>query len=122
VVDLPADAPALGAERVTPYRSITVPLKPGDAFLSIASAAQGALARGKAVVGEMVNAEARDVARRVAAAVPGDDPATGDVFENTVLLLKCIDQPAADAGEGRAAGGAGMGLGLQNLGGSPLTA
>jgi hypothetical protein len=120
VVDLPAEAPALGAERTTPYRSFTVPVMPGDSFVAIASAGQGALARGKAVVGEMVNAEARDVVKRVAASAPTDDPITGEVFENTVLLLKCIDQPAADAGEGRAAGG--IGLGLQNLGGSPLSA
>lgn len=121
VVDLPAEAPALGAERQTPYRSFTVPVMPGDSFLSMARAAQGALARGKAVVGEMVNAEARDVVRRVATAVPADDPITGDVFENTILLLKCIDQPAAEAGDVRPGAAPGLGLGA-GLGGSPLTA
>ncbi|MSR35658.1 MAG: hypothetical protein EXR95_03290 [Gemmatimonadetes bacterium] len=62
------------------------------------------------------------MARRIAAAVPAADPITGDVFENTILLVKCIDQPSAETGEGRAAGSMGMSSGLQNLSGSLLSA
>ena len=68
--------------------SFTVPVMPGDSFLAITSAGQGALARGKAVVGEMVNAEARDVVKCGGASARAGDPVTGEVVENTVLLLK----------------------------------
>jgi phosphoserine phosphatase RsbU/P len=114
VVDLPADAPALGLERGLPYRSIKVPLMPGDSFLSMARAAGGSLAKGKATVGENVGGEARDIVKKIAAALPGEDPITGDVFENTVLLLKCVDQAAAEASDGPSNGtilSAGPGLG-----------
>ena len=119
VVDLPADAPPLGIEPALPYRSIKVPLMPGDAFLSLARASSGALANAKSVVADMVTGEAREVVKRISASLPIEDPITGDVFENTVLLLKCIDQPLAE--DGHAAGNGVMGLnpGTQSLGGGP---
>ena len=110
VVDLPAEAPALGVDKGVAYRAITIPVMPGDAFLAMARTAQGALARGKAIAGEMVSADARDVVRAVAAAIPTDDPITGEVFENTILLVKCADHPAMETGEERPAGAGSIGL------------
>ena len=95
VVDLPADAPSLGLERGRAYRSIKVPLMPGDAFLSMARVSKGALASAKSAAAEMAGDEARDVFKRITASLPTDDPITGEVFENTVVLLKCVEQPVA---------------------------
>lgn len=109
VVDLPADAPALGVASGTSFRSITVPVMPGDAFLALARFAGGGMAKAKAVVAEMVDAESRDVVKKVSATLMSDDPITGDVFENTVLVLKSFEHAAADAGDGRAVGNGSMG-------------
>lgn len=102
MVDLPADALPLGIERGVQYRIIKVPLMPGDAFLSLARVSNGAMAGAKSVVAEMVASDAREVVKAITASLPTNDPITGDVFENTVLLLKCVDQPAAS--DGRSAG------------------
>jgi sigma-B regulation protein RsbU (phosphoserine phosphatase) len=110
VVDLPTEAGALGVQRGASYRSITIPVMPGDSFLALALAAPGSLARAKGIVAEMAGAEARDVVRGVAAALPPDDPITGEVFENTILLVKCVE-PADEPDDGRAVGSASVGAG-----------
>jgi CRP-like cAMP-binding protein len=124
VVDLPAEASALGGDRGSAYRSIAIPVMPGDSFLSMARAAKGALALGKTVTADMVDAEAPDVVRGVAAAIPGADPITGEVFENTILLVKFVDQAATEVNDGGAVGNdaIGFGSGLQNAGIPPLNA
>lgn len=53
----------------------------GEASLE---AAADALARGKALAGEMVGDDAREVVSRISTSLPLDDPITGEVFENTV--------------------------------------
>ena len=52
----------------------------------------------------MVGDDAREVVNRISTSLPLDNPITGEVFENTVLLLKCVDQPIAGASNSRAAG------------------
>jgi CRP-like cAMP-binding protein len=95
VVDLPREAPALGLQAGATFRSITIPVMPGDSFVSVALGGPGSLERAKAIVAEMVDAEARDVVRAIAAALPTADPVTGEGFENTILLVKCAEH--ADA-------------------------
>lgn len=124
VVDLPAEAPSLGTERGTPYRTIAVPVMPGDSFLSLARFARGGLARGKTVVSEMAGSEARDIVKKIASSLPTDDPITGDVFENTVLVLKSVEHAAAEIAEGRAVGNGSLGATpvVMDLGGPSMIA
>jgi CRP-like cAMP-binding protein len=120
VVDLPSDAPALGMERGGSFRSLTIPVMPGDSFVSIALAAEGSLQRAKGIVADMVESEARDVVRSVASALLTADPVTGEGFENTILVVKCADQPVAEADDGHTEGeGAAR---LQDVGGSAIEA
>jgi len=93
-VDLPSGATALGASPTAIYRATKVPLTAGDTFLSVARSVAGGLAKGKAVVGEAAGADAREIVKRVSAVLPVDDSITGEVFENTVIVLQRAEQPS----------------------------
>ena len=98
VAELPAESPPLGVERSAAYGELQAQLMPGDSFLGLARAAHGALDVGKAVVGEMGEDDVSDVVERITASLPADDPVTGGVFENTVVMIRCLDEAVAQSG------------------------
>ena len=98
VLDLPGESPALGVERSDAYGELQAQLVPGDSFLGLAGAAHGALDVGKAVLGEMGDGVVSDVVERITASLPVDDPVTGDVFENTVVMIRCMDEAVVRSG------------------------
>jgi len=95
VVDLPAGAPPLGASPTAIYRAGKVPLMVGDTFLTVTRSVAGGLAKAKAALGDVAGADARELVRRVSGVLPVDDAITGDVFENTVVVIKRVDQAVA---------------------------
>lgn len=99
---LPADAPPLGMEAGASFAGSALAVSSGDTLVSVVRAAPGALDQAAALLTEARKSDLRKVAKRLAASLPADDPVTGDVFDNTILLLRCVSQPPAEAAEGAA--------------------